>query len=186
MWHIERIKASKLLVKWHTKRYALLNWPHQKSTHFIWKHTGGALPFVGGYQVPVNRPPFSRLSYTQYPLSLLSYHDFTNWKYLGPLCAFWEIYTFCGNFDIKFANFGLKIAVLHTNWPPFWGIYIKKIPVSFFLFLFFFFWAPTEWPLVFSMKSYTEYPLLSFSDQHLCVTFMFECPPGKQSIIFLK
>ena len=28
---------------------------------------GGALPYVGGYQVPVNRPPFLRRSYTQWP-----------------------------------------------------------------------------------------------------------------------
>ena len=74
--------------------------------------------------MPVNRPPFHADLTPNDPFFL----------FRTALCAFWEICTFCGNFNIKLANFGLQIAVLHTKWPPFLGICIKKI---FFLLLFY-------------------------------------------------
>ena len=92
------------------------------------------------------KPPFLRRSYTQWPPFFLSPHTLndplfplscqilhTKWKFLGASRAFWEIYQFWGNFDIKFTNFGLKLhfctlndAFLHTKWPRFGGFDIKK------------------------------------------------------------
>ena len=127
----------------------------------IFMHTCSTL-YVGGYQVPVNRPPFCAdltpnyplfpLVQTQwppfFPLSYQILH--TNCKLSRASRSFWEMYKFCRNLNIKFANFDLK---LH-------------------------FWTHTENP-PFSAKSDTECPLVSFSGRHLYVTFIFECPsPG--------
>ena len=173
------------MVKWHTKRYALLNQPHQKSTHFIWKHMGEHSHLLVDIKCLSIDPLFHAYLTPNDPLFFFN-TNFTNWKYLGALCAFWEIYTFCGNFNIKFANFGLKIAVLHTNWPPFLGIHIKKIPVSFFFFFFFFFfWAPQndpffQWNLIpnahYFRSPISTYASLSYSS----------APPGKTEHHFLK
>ena len=99
---------------------------------------GGALPYVGGYQVPVNRPPF----YTNLipndspfflnphpvtPIFLLTYQILhTNCKFLRTSHAFWKLYKFCGNFNIKFSNFGLKMHFCPLNDPHFWESTSKK------------------------------------------------------------
>ena len=82
----------------------------------------------------------------------------TNCKFSCGLCAFWEIYKFCGNFNTKFANFGLKLHSLHTKWPPFLGVHNKKIK---------YFRAQTEWPSFFN-EILHRMPPISF--------FIFKCP----------
>ena len=52
----------------------------------------------------------------------------TNCKFLHAWCTFWEIYQFCGNFNIKFANFGLKLHFCLLNDPKFWKSNSEKIP----------------------------------------------------------
>ena len=109
----------------------------------------GALPYVGGYQVPDNRPPLLRRSYTQWPPFKfpLSYQILQIASH-----AFWEI-----------CKIWLEVAFWHTTgkWPPFFGVHVKKIPPLFFFF--FFFLSPHRMtPLLFSMKSYTECPLLFY------------------------
>ena len=131
-------------------------------------------------------PPFHADLTPNDPLFPLSYQILhTNWKYLGALCAFWEIYTFCDNFKIKFANFGLKIAVLHTKWPPFLGIHIKKI----------FFYLkkkckkkkmlPQNDPF-FSEILYRMPPTFVLQSALIRHFHIWVPPPGKQSIIFLN
>ena len=112
---------------------------------------GGALPYVGGYQVPVNRPPFLSRSYTQWPPFLFSPY---------PMTPFFH---FCMEFYIKIANFcALRahfekfnnfVAILKENsqilpwncifahWmtPIFWSPHQKKKKPAFF-------GAHTEWP----------------------------------------
>ena len=83
--------------------------------------------------------------------------------------AFWEIYKFCGNSNIRFANFGLKLHFCTLNDSHFWESTSKKI---------LFFFAPTPNDPLFSVKSYTKCPLLSFSGRHLYITFIFRSPPG--------
>ena len=162
----------------------ICNRPHQKSTHFIWKHTrrGGVHShLLVDIKCLLIDPPFHAdltPNDPHFPLSYQILH--TNWKYLGALYAFWEIYTFCDNFKIKFANFGLKIAVLHTKWPPFLGIHIKKI----FFYLIFFFFLSSHRMTPSSVKSYTECPLLLFSNWHLHVTFIFEYPLENRASFF--
>ena len=123
-----------------------------------------------------NRPPFHADLTPNDPFFL----------FRTALCAFWEICTFCGNFNIKLANFGLQIAVLHTKWPPFLGICIKKI---FFLLLFyliiFYFELPQNDP--FFNEILYRMPPTFVLQRHLYVTFIFESPPPrKQSIIFFN
>ena len=137
------------------------------------------LPYVGGYQVPVNRPLF----YTDpTPNDPLFYSVHTQWPPFFHFCIkfYIKIANFCAlraHFE-KFNNF---VAILTENlqilpwnfifahWmtPIFGSPHQKKPP---------FFGAHTEWPL-FWTKSYTERPLFSFSNRHLYVTFIFECPP---------
>ena len=49
---------------------------------------------------------------------------------------------------------------------------------GFFIFVFCFVFEPTLNDSLFSMKSYTERPLLSFSGRHWYLTFTCECSPG--------
>ena len=116
-------------MKWHTKRYAPAQSTPPKKYPFHWKQTRGALPFVGGYQVPSIDSIFHADLTPNTPFFHFRIKFNTNWKYLGK---FWEIYKFCSNFNIKFANLGLKITFLHTKWPPFLGIHIKKVFFFFF------------------------------------------------------
>ena len=142
---------------------------------------GGALPYVGGYQVPVNRPPFLRRSYTQWPPFFI--RSTPN----DPL-----FFHFCINFCIKIANFcalraqfekfndfcgvlteNLQILpwnCIFAHWmtPIFKSPHQKKPPI---------FLVPTPNDPLFSTKSYTECLLFPFSSRHLYVTFIFECPP---------
>ena len=102
---------------------------------------GGALPYVGGYQVPVNRPPFLRRSYTQWPPFFYSVH--TQWppffhfciKFyikIANFCAlrahFEKFNDFCGNFNRKFASFALKLHFCTLNEPHFWESTSEKPP----------------------------------------------------------
>ena len=69
-----------------------------------------------------NNPPFFFSPHPMTPffstfISILH----TNCKFLH---AFWEIYQFCGNFNKKLANLGLKLHFLHTKWPPFLEVHI--------------------------------------------------------------
>ena len=121
-------------------------------------------------------PPFHADLTPNDPLFPLSYQILhTNWKYLGALCAFWEIYTFCSNFKIKFANFGLKIAVLHTKWPPFLGIHIKKILFVFAFYFIFFLELPQNDPF-FSEILY-RMPLTFVLQSALIRHFHIRVPP---------
>ena len=118
------------------------------------------------------------------PFISLSYQILlTNCKFSRTSCAFWEIYRFCS----FFCKFWLKVEFLHTEWPPFLRVHIKKdliflestsktIP---------FFWRPHRMTPLFSTKSYIECPLLLFSDRHLYVTFIFEWRSGVRSHYFL-
>ena len=149
--------------------------------YFSVPHTrGGALPCVGGYQVPVNRPPF--FTPILHPMTPFFYSVHTQWppffhfciKFyikIAHFCAlrahFEKFNNFCGNLNRKFANFALKLHFCTLNDPHFWES-TSESPH--------FLGAHTEWPL-FSTKSYTECPLFSFSGRHLYVTFIFECPP---------
>ena len=126
----------------------------------------GALPYVGGYQVPVIRPtfyanltPYDPIFFysvqTRWPLFSTFVSNLT-YKLLFFSRAFWEvqILQFCGNF-------------LHTEWPPCLGVHTKKTP---------FFDAYTEWPPFFD-EILHRMPLLSFYGRHLYVTFIFNVPP---------
>ena len=65
-----------------------------------------------------NDPPFFPQSTPNDPFFPFLYQiQHTNCKFLHTSCAFWEIYKFCGSFNIKFAKFWL-------------GVCIKKDPIS--------------------------------------------------------
>ena len=49
-----------------------------------------------------------------------------NCTFSRALRAFWEIYKFCGNFNIKFANFGLKLHFSHWMTPIFGSPHQKR------------------------------------------------------------
>ena len=141
--------------------------------------TRGALPYVGGYQVPVNRPSF--FTPTLHPMTPFFYSVHTQWP---------PFFTFLSNFTEKlqilarfahFEKFNDFVAVLTENlqilpwnctcahWmTPISGSPHQKAPM---------FLVPTPNDPLFSTKSYTEYPLFSFSGRHLYVTFIFEYPP---------
>ena len=72
----------------------------------------------------------------------------------------------CSKFNIKFANFGLKLHFCALNDPQFGSPHRKR---SHFL------GAHTEWTH-FCNKILHWMPLLSFSGRHLYVTFIFKCP----------
>ena len=122
----------------------------------------------------VNRPPFLRRSYTQWP-PFFSVH--TQWPLFFHFCissanffalhAFWKNYQFCGNSYIKFTNFGLKLHFCTLNDRHLWESTSKNNP---------FFWVHTKWP-PFSTKLYTKCPLLSAPVKNMYVTFIFEYPP---------
>ena len=154
-----------------------------------WARGGGALLYVGGYQVPVNRPPFLRRPYTQWPPFFIQSTP------IDPL-----FFHFCIKFYIKIANFcALRahfekfndfVAILTGNlqilpwnctfahWmTPISGSPYQKSPH---------FLVPTPSDPLFSTKSYTECPLFSFSGRHLYVTFIFECPPGIAVNLFIS
>ena len=148
----------------------------------------GALPYVGGYQVPVIYPPFLRRSYTQWPPFFHSIHTqwllffffflHTNCKFLCASHAFWEIQQFCGNFNIKFANFWMKLHFCKLNDTHFLGESTPKKAPFFLVCFCFLFCFHTEWPLYDEILH--QSPLLSFSGRHLYITFIFECPLKKK------
>ena len=155
-----------------------LSW-RKWETHLAWNdgESRGALPYVSGYQVPANRPPFSTLIlhpitpfssvHTQWLIFLLSY------QILQASCAFWDIYKFCGKFNIKnLQNFGLKLHFCKLNNPHIWESTSKKKKYSISL-------VSTLNNPLFSTKSYTKCPLFSFSSWHMYmyITFIFEYPP---------
>ena len=84
-------------------------------------------PPVCRWIVHVNRPPFLHRSYTQWfpffssvrtqwpPFFHLWFKLLhTNCNFLHASLIFWEnIYKFCSNFKLKFANFGLKLHFAH-------------------------------------------------------------------------
>ena len=117
-----------------------------------------------------NDPPFSFSPHPVTPFSFfpLSYQILhTNSKFLHALHAFWEIYKFCGNFNIKLSNFDLKLHFCTLNDPHFCESTSKR---SHFL-------EPTPNDPFFSTKPYTECRLLLLSGRHLSITFIFEWPP---------
>ena len=108
-------------------------------------------------------PPFPQSTPNDllFPLLYQNFHkNDANFRALG----FWEIYQFWDNFNIKFANFGLKLNFCTLNDPHFWESTSKKIPL---------FGAHTIDPL-FSTKSYTECPYF----RSPVGTFISECLPG--------
>ena len=125
------------------------------SLDFPWVYTRGALPYVGGYQVPVNRPPF--FTPTLHLMTPFFHSVHTQWP---------PFFHFCIKFYIKIANFcALRahfekcndfVTILTKNlqilpwnctfahWmTPISGSPRQKSPHFFF---FFFFDAHTEWP----------------------------------------
>ena len=102
---------------------------------------GGALPCVGGYQVPVNRPPF--FTPILHPMTPFFYSVHTQWPPFFHFCikfyiqianfcalrAYFEKFNyFCGNFNRKFANFALKLHFCTLNNPHFWESTSEKPP----------------------------------------------------------
>ena len=146
----------------------------------------GTFPYVSGYQVPVNRPlfyadltsndplfffslhpmtPLFSSVHTHWPLFPLKYQILhTNCKFLHALHAFREIYKFCCNFGLKLHFCTLNDFGESTSKKK------KKKKKTFFF-------EPTPNDPLFSTKSYTECPVLSFSGRYLYVTIIFECPP---------
>ena len=155
---------------------------------------GGALPYVGRYRLSFD-PPFC--TPILHPITLCFLQSTPS----GPLFSTfvtnfaYKLYIFLHfahilrnfkdlrHFNMKFANFGLKLHFCTLNDPPFLGVHTKKDP-------FFFLFETTPNDPLFSTKSYTECPLLSFSGRHMYATFIFECPPqvmnlqGKHKISF--
>ena len=84
-----------------------------------------------------NDPPFFLSPHPMTPFFPLSYQFLhTNCKCLCASRAFWEIYKFCSNFNIRFAKFGLKLHFCTLNDPQFWESTSKRSH---------FFGAHTEW-----------------------------------------
>ena len=140
------------------------------SRYYIFYPRGEPLPYVGGYQVPVNRPPFLRWSHIQGPPFFLSPHPMTpffplsyqilhtNCKCSRALRAFWEIYKLCRNFNINLLILARNCIFAHLMTPIFWSPHQKRSH---------FFWSPHGMTPFFSTKSYSECPLLLFSGRHL-------------------
>ena len=116
---------------------------------------GGALPYVGQYNLPVNRPPclckfyihgpcFSLQSTPNDPLFSKFQHKISNFS--CPSCAFLIYCQFCA----KNGKFSLKFDKIFTGMTPILGSSHKRKPNFFFGF-------HTYDPL-FSTKSYTECP----------------------------
>ena len=127
------------------------------------------LPYVGRYHLSVNRPPLSRKSCTQWPrFSLQSTSTFSKcWSkiqnFSRALHAFWKLLSI----STTNSKFSLKFNKIYTEWPPILGSSHQKGP--------FFFLDPTPNDPLFSMISYTEWPLFSFYCRHIPVTFKLEC-----------
>ena len=112
-------------------------------------HTGGrgALPYVGGYRLPIIRPPFYTNLTPMDPFFLQStpndplFHFYIKFyiqvkTFSYPSHTFWEIKKKnCSNFNIKGNKFWLEIAFLHTEWPLFLGVNTINDPI---------FWSP-QW-----------------------------------------
>ena len=145
-----------------------------------WLYARGVLPYVGGYQVPVNRPPF--FTPTLHPMTPFFHSVHTQWPPFFHFCikCYLKIASFCA-LRAHFQKFNDFVAILTENlqilpwnctlahWmTPISGSPHQKSP---------FFLVPTPNDPLFSTKSYTECPLFSFSGRHLYVTFIFECPP---------
>ena len=139
-----------------------------------WDLEGWALPYIGGYQVPVNRPhsfmpilhPIAPL-WSPHPMIPFStvVSNFTCCKFLHASGAFWEIFKFFSNLNKKFL---LEITLLHTKWPPFWGSTSKKIPC---------FWSPHRMTLFFQQNLTPNAPHFCSPVGTCTVTFIFEFPP---------
>ena len=143
---------------------------------------GGALPYVGGYQVPVNRPPF--FTPILHPMTPFFYSVHIQWP---------PFFQFCIKFYIKSANFcalcthfeksndfvailteNLQIlpwnCILHAEWPPFLWVHTKK-------------GAHTKWPPFFLTKFYTECPYFR-SPVGTCMSLSYSsAPQGKWAIL---
>ena len=106
--------------------------------------SSGGTPICRGYQVPVNRPPFLRQSYNQWP-PFFSVH--TQWPHFFHFCIkfYIKIANFCALRE-HFEKFNDFVAILTENlqilpWncictlndPHFWESTPKKPP---------FFWCP--------------------------------------------
>ena len=138
---------------------------------------GGALPYVGGYQVPVNRPPFLRRSYTQWP----------------------PFFHFCIKFYIKIANFcALRahfekfndfVAILKENsqilpwncifahWmTPIFGSPHQKSPPLFF------FWCPHRMTPFFWRNLTPNAPYFR-SPVGTCTSLSYSAPPPTLSLV---
>ena len=148
----------------------------------IWNYRigpgGGALPYVGGYQVPVNRPPF----FTQilHPMTPFFYSVHTQWPPFFHFCIkFYPKIAFfcslCAHFE-KFNDFvAILIEILqilpyncifaHRMTPIFGESTPNKPP---------FFWCPHRMTPSFRRNLTPNAPYY----RHLYVTFIFECPPG--------
>ena len=79
-------------------KFAIVRLRANKINYFVeyvsWWPGGGALPYVGGYQVPVNRPPF--FMPTLHPMTPFFHSVHTHWP---------PFFHFCIKFYIKIANF---------------------------------------------------------------------------------
>ena len=116
---------------------------------------GGALPYVGGYQVPVKRPlfyadptPKDLLFFIQSTPSDPLFFHFCVKFYIkianfSALRAHFEKNS--GNFNRKFANFALKFHFSTLNDPHFWESTSKKPPC---------FWCP-HWMTPFFWRNVT-------------------------------
>ena len=145
-------------------------------------HPGGYSIYVGGYQVPVNRPPphyadltpnnplFSSV-HIQWPLFPVSYQILhTNCKFSRALRSFWEICQFCSNFNVKFANFVLKLHFCSLSDPHFWESTSKKDQI--------FRSQHRMTPLFNLRKSHTECPYFC-SPVRTCTSLSYlNAPPG--------
>ena len=133
-----------------------------------------ALPYVGGYQVPVNTPPFFKP--TLHPMTPFFYSVHAQWP---------TFFTFVSaNFSALRAYFEKCydfVAILTENlqilpWNSIFAHWMTPILGSPHQKSSHFFLVPTPNDLFFSTKSYTEHPLFSFSGRHLYVTFILSAP----------
>ena len=97
-----------------------------------------------------------------------------NYKFLCALHAFCEIWKFCGNFNMKLVNYGLKLQVYTLHNPHFRSQHQKR-PFKFFFF-FFFFWARTEWRPFFNKILHENAPYFR-SPVGTCMSLSYSSAP---------
>ena len=148
---------------------------------------GGALPYVGGYQVPVNRPPF--FTPILHPMTPFFYSVHTQWP---------PFFHFCLKFYIKIANFSALrahfekfnkyVAILTENlqilpwncifahWmTPIFGSQHQKSPH--------FFWCP-HWMTPFFRRNLTLNAPYFRSPVGTCTSLSYlSAPPGFRPIV---